>query len=94
MITKPMVMMRLYWESKDLNYDKEDRKRFANIRRVIGRVPIRTFNKIFIINGTYEYYIGFCIGRELKVRLDENEFDIVRAIIENIRSGYYKKEEK
>lgn len=89
MVTKPKVTMRLFWESKDLDYDKEDRKRFAKIKRIVTKVPSKTFIKLFIKNQDYEFYKGFCTGKEIKEKLTENEFEILLSVIENIKNNYY-----
>ena len=91
MVSKPKLTMRLFWESKDLNYDKEDRKRYTKIKRIIDKIPTKTFGKLFIRNKDYGFYRGFCIASEVKEMLTENEYEITLAVIENIRSGYYEK---
>lgn len=92
-ITKPKITMRLYWESKDLTYDKEDRVRYSKIRRIINKVPTKAFGKCFIKNRNYDYYRGFCYAREIKEVLNENDFDILIAVIDNIKEGYYDKKD-
>ena len=91
MVSKPKLTMRLFWESKDLDYDKEDRKRYTKIRRIINKVPTKTFIKLFIRNKDYGFYKGFCIASEVKEILTENEYEVAQGVIENIRSGYYEK---
>ena len=88
-ITKPKIIMRLYWESKDLRYDEEDRKRYAKIRRLANKIPTEAFTKIIIKDRGYDFYRGFCYSREVKETLNETEYDILQAVIENIKTGYY-----
>lgn len=88
-VTKPKVIMRLYWESKDLRYDKEDRKRYAKIRRLANKIPVNDFKKIILNNKGYDFYRGFCYSREIKETLNEVEYDILQAVIENVKTGYY-----
>lgn len=94
MVSKPKLTMRLFWESKDLNYDREDRKRYTKIKRIIEKVPTKVFQKLFIRNNDYGFYRGFCIAKEVKEILTENEFEVALGVIDNIRSGYYDKREK
>lgn len=91
MVSKPKLTMRLFWESKDLDYDKEDRKRFTKIRRIVNKVPTKVFNKLFVRNKNYEFYRGFCIAKEVKEILTENEYEVTLGVMDNIRSGYYEK---
>ena len=91
MITKPKVTMRLYWESKDNTYDLDDRKRYAKIRRIVNKIPVKAFEKCFLKHNSYDYYRGFCYAREVKEVLNETDFEIVLAVIENIRSDFYGK---
>ena len=44
-VSKPKVTMRLFWESKDLRYDKEDKKRYSKIRRVVNKMDNEVFQK-------------------------------------------------
>lgn len=86
---KLKVVMRLFEESNDKSFDKEDRNRFKRVAKIIDRIPVKTFGKLFIKNNDYEFYRGFCLGQEIKNILDENEYEIVRAVIDNINCGYY-----
>lgn len=90
-ITKPKLVMRLMWESRDTTYDKEDRKRYSKIRRVVGKVPTKAFEKCFLKNQDYEFYRGFCYAREIKEVLTETEYEICLAVIDNIKVNYYDK---
>lgn len=88
-VTKPMLAMRLYWESKDLRYDKEDRGRYSKIRRVVNKIPVGTFKKIILKDKGYDFYRGFCYSQGIKETLAEVEYSILQAVIDNIRTGYY-----
>lgn len=91
MVSKPKLTMRLFWESKDLDYDREDRYRYTKIRRIVNKVPTKVFKKLFITNKDYGFYRGFCIAKEVKEILTESEYEIALAVIENIKCGYYNK---
>lgn len=91
MVSKPKLTMRLFWESKDLDYDREDRKRYTKIRRIINKIPTKTFTKLFIKNNDYGFYRGFCIAKEVKEILTENEYSVALGVIDNIKCGYYNK---
>lgn len=92
-VTKPKVMMRLYWESKELEYDREDRKRYAKIRRIANKIPVGTFNKIILKDKGYDFYRGFCFSNQIKECLNDTEYEILQAVISNIREGYYDKKD-
>lgn len=89
MISKPKVTMRLHWESKDTNYDRQDRKRFTKIKRIVNKVPVDDYKNLFIKNKNYWFYKGFCYGKNIKETLNENEFDVLLAVIDNIKNKYY-----
>lgn len=88
-VTKPKVVMRLFWESQDLRYDKEDRKRYTKIKRVVNKIPVGTFKKIILNDRGYDFYRGFCYSQEIKEVLTDIEYDILQAVIDNIKIGYY-----
>ena len=83
------VIKRLLLESVDLIYDKDDRKRFIKIRRVLVDIPNMTFNKLFIKNKNYDFYKGFCYARSIRRVLSDIEYDICLGVIDNIKTGYY-----
>lgn len=87
--SKPKVIMRLLWESNDLRYDKEDRKRFEKIRKIAKDIPIDMFKDVILKNKSYYFYRGVCFAKDIKKCLNENEYEILMAIIDNIRVGYY-----
>ena len=88
-VTKPKVVMRLFWESKDTSYGKSDRKRYSKIRRVTNKMPNDLFKKIVLKNKSYDFYRGFCFSQEIKKCLNETEYEILLAVIDNIKSGFY-----
>lgn len=88
-VTKPKVVMRLFWESKDTSYDKSDRERYSKIRRVTNKMPKEVFKKIILKNKSYDFYRGFCFSQEIKECLNETEYEILLAVIDNIKTGYY-----
>lgn len=93
MTSKEKITKQLLEESKDLNYSKEDRKRYDKIHRLINRIPVKTFNKLFLRNKEYNFYKGFCVGQEFRDKevLTEIEFDILQAVISYLDEGYYKR---
>lgn len=88
-VTKPKVVMRLFWESKDTSYDKCDRERYSKIRRVTNKMSKEVFKKIILKNKSYDFYRGFCFSQEIKEYLNETEYEILLAVIDNIKTGYY-----
>lgn len=88
-VTKPKVVMRLFWESKDTSYDKYDRERYSKIRRITNKMPKEVFKKIVLKNNSYDFYRGFCFSQEIKEYLNETEYEILLAVIDNIKSGFY-----
>ena len=88
-ITKPKVVMRLFWESKDTSYDKCDRERYSKIRKVTNKMSKEMFKKIILKNKSYDFYRGFCFSQKIKECLNENEYEILLAVIDNIKSGFY-----
>lgn len=88
-VTKPKVVMRLFWESKDTSYDKSDRERYSKIRRVTNKMSKEVFKKIVLKNKSYDFYRGVCFSQEIKECLNETEYEILLAVIENIKTGYY-----
>lgn len=88
-VTKPMIVMRLLWESKDNNYDKDTRKTFAKIFTIVSKLPNKALLKI--LNMNYEFYLGFCNARDIKDVLTDTEFEILIATVDRIGSNYYDK---
>ena len=54
-VTKPKVVMRLFWESKDTSYNKYDRERYSKIRRVTNKMPKEVSKKIVLKNKSYDF---------------------------------------
>ena len=88
-ITKPKVVMRLFWESKDMSYDRKDRQRYSKIRRITNKLPKDVFKKVILKNKSYDFYRGVCFSQEIKEYLNETEYEILLAVVENIKVGYY-----
>lgn len=88
-VSKPKVTMRLFWESKDLRYDKKDRKRYSKIRRVVNKMDNEVFKKVVLKNKDYEFYKGVCFTNHTKEVLNDIEYSILLAVIDNIKIGYY-----
>ena len=88
-VSKPKLTMRLFWESKDLRYDKQDRKKYSKIRRVVNKMDNEVFKKVILRNKDYEFYKGVCFINRPKEVLNYVEYNILLAVIYNIRTGYY-----
>lgn len=89
-VSKPKVAMRLLWESRDKNYDEEDRKRYKKLFYLVNRMPYGIYKKV--IKNNYDFYKGYCYANNKKVYIKETEFEILLTVIENIKENYYKKE--
>lgn len=84
---KQKLTIRLYWESKDKDYDKEDRERYTRVRRIVNKIPNKVYKKI--IKENYDFYKGWCYTTGCKEVMNENEFDVMMGVIQSIKEGYY-----
>lgn len=87
-MSRPKTVMRLLWESRDTSYDEETREVYYKLYNYTNNLSNKLFKEFMKKN--YEFYLGYYYGIGSKTPIKENEFEILKAVVQDIKEGYYR----